>query len=178
MQFLPDSIRMLSFNPEQLRLFFFTSSHPLFLSEESTIMKTALTIKVNPPQFTEYVIPSRPEQPPADLEDADSSADEDNPHPSQLPLARPQNSVNSTLADFAAEYAAPDPSQRPAASNPNSPFALVFSLKEFRAMLYFTFGIGAPLTLTFTQPSQFVSLFSLISYSLLFLSFLLLFTNN
>ena len=134
-------------------------------------MKTAITIKVSPPQFTEYTLPPTAETSPDGLRNIPPSSfppvseDESEPNQPEENLLRQPAIVpplNGDAPNPAPEGPA-DSTQTVVPAHPNSAgnsaFALVFSLKEFRALLHFTTGIGAPIILTFTEPSQFAPFF-------------------
>ena len=136
------------------------------------MMKTAISINVSLPQFTQYKVPSEPD---SNLIQPNSSEKPQNDN-----ISTPNNTSSSETADLPErrilslhpqeqgdnQSGSSSLSPQNASSNQLGPAStsytrLVFNLKEFRAMLGFATGIGTPITLAFTEREEFILFFIL-----------------
>ncbi|KAH7827818.1 putative cell cycle checkpoint control protein RAD9A [Monocercomonoides exilis] len=154
LQFRADSIKMLNF----------VESQP----GTEKRMKTAITIRVAPPHFSQYEIPSmdrieeegekegRMESDESKSDRMKERGDEEN-DVMTTPSKRTTFEGGSALPSFTSisSFSASSASNASAlTSSYSKPFSLIFCVKEFRALLHFTSGIGSPITLSFSQPGK------------------------
>jgi hypothetical protein len=125
-------------------------------------MQTAITIRVAPPLFSSYELPSRrPGEPTPDagLSDHSDPATDDAAFLGVAPrpaLSEGRSDLPPSPKRIKGGAVGPSAAEDVGSSAPDAvPFSLVFIVKEFRALLHFTTGIGCPIILYFSERGKF-----------------------